>query len=108
LSALQNNDEPQLDHGACVVLEFKSPGGVLDSCGLDPGKYGSFLRSEYGTILDFRTAEFLGEAEDGGDSLSKRQRIQVLPFGDGKHSTFDFYLSKHEDLWLVDVIVAVK
>jgi hypothetical protein len=40
LAALEINDEPQLDHGCCVLLSFKSPTGPLAEGGLDPAEYG--------------------------------------------------------------------
>jgi len=49
LRALQSNDDPQLDHGACVALEFKSPKGLLASAGIRatfPRSYNHVLHHE--------------------------------------------------------------
>jgi hypothetical protein len=51
LDALQVCDDPQLDHGSCVLLEFRSPQGPLSQGKLDPAEYGRFLRNtEYGYV----------------------------------------------------------
>ena len=43
---------------------FKSPSGVLAQGQLDPAGYGRFLRStEYVTLVDFASAELIGEME---------------------------------------------
>lgn len=75
LAALQDNDLPQLDNGAAVVLEFKSPTGLLAEGSLDPAAYGRFLRGtdEYSSLIDFKSAEMVGEPVAIGDSLSVRQ-----------------------------------
>jgi hypothetical protein len=114
LAALQHNDDPQLDHGACVVLEFKSPTGPLAQGGLDPAGYGRFLRdTEYNSLLDFKTAELVGEPVELGDSVSVRQQVKVVEFSSGSNSVsaekfFDFYLSKVSGSWLIDVILMKK
>jgi hypothetical protein len=111
LDALQINDDPQLDHGCCVLLAFKSPSGIiLDSTldamkvtytvslylninrlsgplgesNLDPSGYGRFLRSSaYGLLIDHNRSEFIGEPEQLRDSLSVRQRVRVSGWSDG-------------------------
>ena len=111
LSALQNNDDPQLDHGACVVLEFKSLNGPLNDPSLDPAKYGAFLRStEYASLLDFKTAEFLGEPTETVDSLSVKQSVNIVGWNSKseKNKIFDFYLSRVDNKWLIDVILIKK
>jgi hypothetical protein len=107
LRALQNNDEPQLDHGACVVLEFKSPSGVLAEGGLDPAGYGHFLRTTmpYSILIDFSKAELKGSEVQLKDSLSVRQEVIVKGLS-GDTALFDFYLSKHDNTWLIDAILA--
>ena len=112
LSALQNNDDPQLDHGACVVLEFRSPAGPLSEGGLDPSEYGRFLRSThpYNALLDFKSAEAIGDPESiSGNEFTIRQGVKLKSFedytGTSKETLFDFYLSKHNDTWLLDVIL---
>lgn len=112
LAALQHNDDPQLDHGGAVVLEFKSPNGVIAESGLDPAGYGRFLRSTaYSALLDFSSVELLGDLEEiaGGDSV--RQSVKIKQFDSpGKffEHTFDFYLSKVNGLWLLDSILKKK
>ena len=113
LAALQNNDEPQLDHGACVTLEFKNPSGPLAEGDLDPAAYGRFLRStEYNVLLDFKKAEIIGEPEQLNDSLSYKQRVKVTGWQNDitkkSDSLFDFYLTKVSDKWLLDVILICK
>ena len=135
LDALQINDDPQLDHGCCVLLAFKSPSGItLDSTldavilylnvnrlsgplgesNLDPSGYGRFLRSSaYGLLIDHNRSEFIGEPEQLSDSLSVRQRVRVSGWSDGptdscKQVVFDFYLSNVEGTWLIDVILMVN
>lgn len=112
LDALQINDDPQLDHGCCVLLEFKAPGGVLAQSGLDPAGYGRFLRStEYGLLLDYNDAELIGEPTQGKDSLSLIQRVLVKGWtleGKREERTFDFFLCFANDMWLIDVILLVK
>jgi hypothetical protein len=85
LAALQDNDLPQLDNGAAVVLEFKSPTGLLAEGNLDPAAYGRFLRGtdEYSSLIDFKSAELVGETQKvGGDSLSVRQ-VSMLKVVEG-------------------------
>jgi hypothetical protein len=118
LKALQNNDEPQLDHGACVALEFKSPNGVLASEGLDPAGLGLFLRkTEYSSLIDFKSFEFVGQEEMLKDSCTLKQTIQIINYVGGawvlgverpRTVAFDFYLSKVDDLWLLDAILIQK
>ena len=107
LSALQSNDDPQLDHGACVVLEFATPNGPLSNSGLDPGEYGHFLREEYSEIIDFKEAVFLGEPEEMGDSLQVKQNVKVVQFGDS-FAIYGIYLSLYNNKWHVDVILRNK
>ena len=60
LDSLSTNDDPQLDHGACVTLEFKSPVGALADANLSPSTFGEFLRREYSNLVDFKEAKLLG------------------------------------------------
>mmetsp|Transcript_5513 Transcript_5513/g.5693 ORF Transcript_5513/g.5693 Transcript_5513/m.5693 type:complete len:214 (-) Transcript_5513:34-675(-) len=110
LSALQHNDDPQLDHGACVVLAFKSPTGVLSQNNLDPAAYGRFLRStEYIRLTDFSSVDLIGDMEvNSEDNDSVRQTVRVCGWktnGVIPCTDFDFYLSKAENLWLMDAIL---
>jgi hypothetical protein len=113
LSALQNNDDPQLDHGACVSLEFKSPMGPLSEGGLDPAAYGRFIRgSEYSSLIDFKSYELVGEIEQLSDSLSVRQKVRITDWQSSANSKgitfFDFYLTQVSGCWLLDIILIQK
>lgn len=113
LLALQTNDDPQLDHGSSVVLEFKSNGGLLAQGKLDPSEYGRFLRTTepYNSLIDFKSAELVGQPEkvEGAAEESIRQCVRLKSYEDisrkSQETYFDFYLSKANDLWLVDVIL---
>ncbi|KAJ1436819.1 hypothetical protein B484DRAFT_445470 [Ochromonadaceae sp. CCMP2298] len=114
LDALQICDDPQLDHGPCVLLEFKSPKGPLATSNLDPAVYGRFLRStEYGLLIDHTMANLMGEPEELQDSLSVKQKVRVSGYGDSgmgalKTLDFDFYLSLVDSCWLIDVVLLSK
>ena len=113
VSALQNNDDPQLDHGACVTLEFKSPTGPLAEGGLDPAGYGRFLRgTEYSSLIDFKSYELVGELEQLSDSLSVRQQIKITDWQSSPNNkgvtNFDFYLTQVRSCWLLDIILIRK
>eukprot|EP01041_Mallomonas_annulata_P002696 gene2696-5308_t len=108
LAALQNNDEPQLDHGACVVLAFKSPNGILAQDSLDPAEYGRFLRStEYSALVDFASAELIEDLQMTNDNQSARQAVKINGWknvqGISSESMFDFFLSRTGDNWLIDL-----
>mmetsp|Transcript_2396 Transcript_2396/g.4247 ORF Transcript_2396/g.4247 Transcript_2396/m.4247 type:complete len:210 (-) Transcript_2396:12-641(-) len=113
LDALQINDDPQLDHGCCVLLEFKSPSGPLAKTDLDPAAYGRFLRNtEYGLLIDHTVSTLVGEPEELSDSLSIRQKVTIKGYGSDdmgprelKELDFDFYLTNVESTWLLDVIL---
>ncbi len=115
LRALQSNDDPQLDHGALVALEFKSPKGVLATTGLDPAGYGRFLReSEYSKLIDFKSYDLIGDPEvlqDNKNTLKQTVEISGWVYGTQAIanvetvSTFDFFLSKIGAYWLVDAIL---
>ena len=108
LAALQDNDSPQLDHGACVVLEFRSNNGPLNDPNLDPSKYGQFLRStEYNSLIDFKSAQFIGDPIELVDTLSVKQSVNIVGWQSKgeKNNIFDFYLSKVDKKWLIDVIL---
>lgn len=111
LQALQNNDDPQLDHGACVVLAFKSPNGLLASSSLDPAGYARFIRNEYSGLIDFYKADVIGQPIELKDSLSVKQRVEITGYNVGNTRSvpqqFDFYLTKVDEYWLVDVILSV-
>lgn len=113
LAALQNNDDPQLDHGACVSLEFKSPTGPLAEGGLDPAAYGRFIRgSDYSSLIDFKTYELAGELEQLSDSLSVRQGVRIIDWQSSINSkgttNYDFYLTQVRGCWLLDIILLRK
>eukprot|EP01038_Epipyxis_sp_PR26KG_P008598 gene8598-11618_t len=111
LDALVINDDPQLDHGCCVLLSFMSPIGPLAESGLDPAGYGRFLRStDYGVLLDHKKAEFVGPPEWlTPDQTKMKQKIRIESFnitnGKASQTIFSFYLSKIDFFWLVDVIL---
>ena len=113
LSALQNNDDPQLDHGACVSLEFKSPMGPLSDGGLDPAAYGRFIRgTEYSSLIDFKSYELVGEVEQLSDSLSVRQKVRITDWQSSINckgiTYYDFYLTQVGGCWLLDIILIQK
>lgn len=94
------------------MLEFKSPAGPLSEGGLDPSEYGRFLRSTppYNNLLDFKSAEAAGDPEViAGNEYTVKQGVKLRSFEDyaGKSAEtfFDFYLSRHNDTWLIDVIL---
>ena len=126
LKALESNDYPQLDHGACVVLEFKAPNSPL-AVFLNPAHFGSYLRnSEYKSILDFKNAKPSGNLiilkEEQGQPISIKQDVEITTFPDYNsiksvfpadsnaaripdHKViFSFFMSLHDDLWLIDAI----
>jgi hypothetical protein len=113
LAALQNNDDPQLDHGSCVVLAFKSPQGPLAQGNLDPSGYGRFLRTTtpYNVLLDFKSAEVVGDSQELGQNVIK-QAVLLKSYGGyaggPEDVLFDFYMSRVEDTWLIDVILATE
>lgn len=108
LEALKSNDDPQLDHGACVTLAFQSPSGVLANGGLDPAAYGRFLRStDYEALLDFYKYEFIdGNIVIGDNSII--QKVNILKWDNQGSQNFDFYLSKVNEKWLIDIILISK
>lgn len=114
VDALQVNDDPQLDHGCCVLLEFTNPDGPIAEGQLDPAQYGRFLRStDYSILLDHSAAEFIGEPVDL-QSTGTQCKIKVKMrgwygeeefVGEMQEAFFDFYLSKKGDYWLLDVVL---
>ena len=64
-------------------------------------------RNEYESLIDFCSAELHGKTEQIQDSLSIRQQVKVKSWdeSDDKYSFYDFYLTKCDDLWLVDVVL---
>ena len=109
LEALQVNDDPQLDHGCCVLLEFKSPEGPLAEGKLDPAEYARFLRTtKYAPLLDHSQSELLGDPQQLQDSLSVKQRVKVKAWAAEnalETAYFDFYLSRLDETWLIDVVL---
>lgn len=79
---------------------------------LDPAGYGQFLRStEYSSLIDFKSAQFIGEPIELADSLSVKQCVKIIGWqskGQDKDQIFDFYLSRSENKWLIDVILLRK
>jgi hypothetical protein len=63
LKALQINDDPQLDHGAAVALQFASPDSSLALSGINAAQYGTFLRNDeqYFPLINFNGCIFVEE-----------------------------------------------
>jgi len=109
LAALKINDDPQMDHGACVLLEFSNPKGILREGKLDPGELGSFLREKYSVLIDFKRAELVGDPSET-EPFSVTQRVKILDWDTNNTAgtNFDFFLSRVPGKsWLIDVIVRV-
>ncbi len=122
LGALQRNDDPQLDHGCCVLLEFMSPDGAIAACGLDPRGYGAYVRNseDFSVLLDNRQTalcetptSLVAGAICSVESLGRevhQQRVRVLPWESPADSPpadwahFVFGMSRHNGTWLVDDI----
>jgi hypothetical protein len=113
LKALKNNDDPQIDHGAAVVLAFASPDGALKKSGVDPAQYGLFLSTNYPALLDFKSAELLGDTNTkmiDNTTTTFRQPIRASGWSGASFGTFEFILTRcgESSPWLVDAIVAAK
>ena len=114
LKALKSNDYPQLDHGACVLLEFKSPTGPL-AVFSNPAELGSYFRKNYPNLVDFKEAKLSGNLIDikptgtseGVTIESVKQLVEIYTYDDIKGENYDLFLSKIDGLWLVDAIVKV-
>lgn len=107
IKALQSNDDPQLDHGACVVLEFKSPSGPIAESGYNPAEFGNFLRSnqKFSGLVDFKDAKLVGSYQVLRDDRSVKQSVEIRQWEENNPIIYDFYLSKVVDVWLVDAIL---
>lgn len=110
MDALGVNDDPQLDHGCCVLLEFKTPDGPLAKNNFDPASYARFIRSsEYSILIDYGSYELLGDPKPIRNGKSMMQKVSVVGFRDGSNPVarrnFDFYLTQIDDKWLIDVVV---
>jgi hypothetical protein len=112
LDALQVNDDPQLDHGCCVLLEFRSPAGALATAGSDPIAFRQILsQTNRGCLIDHSYSTYIGSME-GEDSagMTAQQRVEVRHEGElsaegPTTQQFEFQLSKWGDLWLIDDIL---
>jgi len=103
LKALQTNDYPQLDHGACVVLEFKSPTGPL-AIFSNPAELGAYLRKSYENLVEFKEAKLVGESKVVGSIM--QQSVDVIPWESSIPSeSYTFYLTQVDNIWLVDAII---
>lgn len=110
MNALSINDDPQLDHGCCVLLEFASPNGPLREKNLDPAAYARFLRSsDYSLLIDHNRYELNGDLKTIRNGNSVIQAVDVFGYRDESgnipSNTFDFFLSQVEGKWFVDVVV---
>jgi len=110
LKALKNNDDPQIDHGAAVVLAFASPDGALKQSGVDPAQYGLFLSTNYPALLDFKSAELLGDTKMIDITTTTFRQLIRASGWSGAIGTFEFILTRcgESSPWLVDAIVAAK
>ena len=64
----------------------------------------------YNALLDFKSAEAIGDPEViSGNEYTVKQGVKLRSFedysGKSEETLFDFYLSKHSDKWLIDVIL---
>ena len=109
LKALKNNDDPQIDHGAAVVLAFASPDGALKQSGVDPAQYGLFLSTNYPVLLDFKSAVLGDTKMIDITTTTFRQPIRASGWS-GANGEFEFILTRcgESSPWLVDAIVAAK
>ncbi len=111
--ALQINDDPQLDHGCQVLLEFSNPDGIIRQSGLDAAEYGRYLRSsDYAILIENSDVRLVGEVSYNDDQTKATQRVEIVGGGmemeddeEGKHALLDFFLSKVNDLWLIDIVL---
>lgn len=106
LSALQINDDPQLDHGCCVVQAFQSPKGEIAQLEMDPAAFGRVLRRKCKNLVDHTTVELISGPEfPRSDGLKAEVRIKTKGCAPNEAAEdYTFSLSKWGDLWLVDSI----
>lgn len=103
LKALQTNDYPQLDHGACVVLEFKSSTGPL-AIFSNPAELGAYLRKNYENLVDFKEAKLVGDLQIVSSTL-QQQSVEVVLWETASTEYYTFYLTLENDTWLVSAIL---
>ena len=112
LNALKNNDDPQLDHGALVVLEFAC--GKLQDSKLNPSELGSVIRGKWEELIDHKKAEFKDAVEDATGTKVK-QTVDIyaweslsLTASSKAITSFDFFLELSGGCWRLDDIVKVE
>ena len=118
MTSLRESDSPQLDHGPAVILSFACENGALADSNMDPSGLGSFLRSRYSTLLDWRRYEIEETQEVTNENdLFERCTVRVKVSGWGfllgslgsgeedDEDLYEFSMVQEKKNWLVDVIV---
>ena len=118
MTSLRESDSPQLDHGPAVILSFAFENGALADSNMDPSGLGSFLRSRYSTLLDWRRYEIEETQEVTNENdLFERCTVRVKVSGWGSllgslgsgeeddEGLYEFSMVQEKKNWLVDVIV---
>ena len=121
MASLRESDSPQLDHGPAVILSFAFGDGALAKSKMDPSGLGTFLRSRYDSLLDWRSYEIIDTQETTAitEDVFERCNVKVKVKGWGTilgsltdesrvtddEGVYEFSMVWVNRNWLVDVIV---
>ena len=113
LNALQSNDDPQLDHGALVLIKFSCGRMANVAKEMSPSTLGKMIREKFPELIDYRRANFKDAIVDATES-KVCQNVEItswsaltLPADTAENASYDFFLEKESgsDCWKIDAIV---